>query len=54
MVGKGCYWRGGKGGLLLFYTFRSSKVNDVSIFLEHVDLLYSLNGLDIELLERGL
>jgi hypothetical protein len=29
-------------------------VDDVAVALEHVDLLDSLNGLDVELLERGL
>ena len=29
-------------------------MDDVSVALEHVDLLNSLDGLDIELLERGL
>jgi hypothetical protein len=32
-------------------TFRSSEVNDVSIFFEHVHLFYGLDGLDVELLE---
>lgn len=35
-------------------TFWSSKVNDVPVFLEHVDLLYCLNRLDIEFFERCL
>lgn len=35
-------------------TFRSRKVDDVSIRLEHVDLLNGLNRLDIQLLERSL
>jgi hypothetical protein len=35
-------------------TFRSSKVDDVSIGFEHVDLLNSLDRLDIELLQRRL
>jgi hypothetical protein len=29
-------------------------VDDVSIFLEHVDLLDRLDGLDVEFLKRGL
>jgi hypothetical protein len=29
-------------------------MNDVSVFLEHVDLLDRLDGLDVKLLERGL
>ena len=33
------------------HTFRSGKVNDVSIRLEHVNLLNGLNWLNIELLE---
>ena len=35
-------------------TFGSSEMNDIPIFLEHVDLLDRLDGLDIEFLERGL
>jgi hypothetical protein len=35
-------------------TFGSSKVDDVSVSLEHVDLLNSLDRLDIKLLERRL
>jgi hypothetical protein len=30
------------------------EVDDVAVALEHVDLLDSLDGLDVELLERGL
>lgn len=29
-------------------------MNDVAVALEHVDLLNSLDGLDVELLQRGL
>jgi hypothetical protein len=33
------------------HTFRSSEVDDVSVFLEHVDLLDRLDGLDVEFFE---
>jgi hypothetical protein len=36
------------------HTFRSSEMNDVSIFLEHVDLFDRLDGLNVKFLERGL
>jgi hypothetical protein len=36
------------------HTFRSSEMNDVSVLLEHVDLLDRLDGLDVKFLERGL
>lgn len=36
------------------FTFRSSKVDNISVFLEHVDLLYCLDWLDVEFLERCL
>jgi hypothetical protein len=29
-------------------------VDDISIFLEHVDFLYGLDGLDVQLLQRSL
>lgn len=29
-------------------------MDDVSVFLEHVDFLNGLNGLDVEFFERGL
>lgn len=29
-------------------------MNDVAVFLEHVDFLNRLDGLDVEFLERGL
>jgi len=35
-------------------TFRCGEMNDVSIFLEHVHLLYCLDRLHVEFLERGL
>ncbi len=35
-------------------TLRCCEVDDISILLEHVDLLNGLNGLDVHLLERGL
>lgn len=35
-------------------TFRSGEVDDVSVFLEHVDLLDCLDGLDVQLLEGSL
>ena len=35
-------------------TFRSSEVNHISVFLEHVDLLNRLNGLHVELLQGSL
>jgi hypothetical protein len=35
-------------------TFGSSKVDDVAVLLEHVDLLDGLDGLHIELLKRSL
>ncbi len=50
-------WGRKKGeGIGVFYiiTFRCSKVDHVPIFLEHVHFLYGLDGLDIELLQRGL
>ena len=37
-----------------FPTFGSSEVNHISVILEHVDLLNSLDWLYIELLQRGL
>ena len=43
--------RGGYGGI---DTLRSGKVDDVSVLLEHVDLLDGLNGLDVHLLEGSL
>jgi hypothetical protein len=43
--------RAGWSGLC---TFGSSEVNDVSVFLEHIYLLYCLDWLDIEFLKRGL
>lgn len=36
------------------HTFRSSKVDNVSVFFEHVHLLNGLDGLHIQLLEGGL
>jgi hypothetical protein len=36
------------------HTAGSTEVDDVAILLEHVDLLNSLDGLDIQLLEGGL
>jgi hypothetical protein len=38
----------------LVRTFRSSEVDDVAVFLEHVDLLDGLDWLDVQLLERRL
>lgn len=35
-------------------TLWRSKMNDIPILLEHVDLLNGLDRLDVELLERGL
>lgn len=35
-------------------TFRSSKVNDISVFLKHVDLFNRLDGLDVELFKGRL
>ena len=35
-------------------TSGSTKVDDVAVFLEHVDLLNSLDGLDVHLLQGGL
>ena len=35
-------------------TFRRAKVEDVAILAEHVDLLDTGDGLDVELLERAL
>jgi hypothetical protein len=39
---------------LVVRTLGGSEVDDVSIALEHVDLLNGLDGLDVELLQRGL
>ena len=36
------------------YTFRGSKMNDVSVLLEHVDFLNGLHGLDVQPLKRRL
>jgi hypothetical protein len=36
------------------HTFGSGEVNDVAILLEHVDLLNSLDWLDVQLLKRSL
>ena len=36
------------------YTLRSTKVDDVSVLLEHVNLLDGLDGLDVHLLQGGL
>ena len=35
-------------------TFGSGEVDDIAIFFEHVDLLDGLDGLDVQLLQRGL
>lgn len=35
-------------------TFRSSKVDHIAIFFEHVDLLNRLNRLDVELFQGRL
>ena len=35
-------------------TFRRAKVEDVAVLAEHVDLLDTGDGLDVELLERAL
>ena len=35
-------------------TSGSTKVDDVAVFLEHVDLLNGLDGLDVHLLQGGL
>ena len=35
-------------------TFRGGKVDNIAILLEHIDLLNSLNRLDVELLKRRL
>jgi hypothetical protein len=39
---------------MVVFTLGSSKVDDVAIGLEHVDLLNCLNGLDIQLLQGSL
>lgn len=36
------------------HTAGSTEVDDVAVLLEHVDLLNSLDGLDVQLLEGGL
>jgi hypothetical protein len=36
------------------HTFRSGKMNDIAVLLEHVHFLDGLNWLNIELLERCL
>lgn len=38
----------------LKFTFRSSKVDHIAIFLEHVDLFDRLDRLDVELFQRRL
>ena len=43
-----------QGGFQGLHTFRSSEMNDVSVFLEHVDLFDRLDGLDVKFLESGL
>ena len=35
-------------------TFRRAKVENIAVFAEHVDLLDTGDGLDVELLERAL
>jgi hypothetical protein len=45
--------RGG-GNFQEWHTFWSSEMNDVPIFLEHVDLLDGLDGLDVQFLECSL
>lgn len=45
-----CMWVGG----LVIYTLGSTEVDDVSVFLEHVDLLDGLDGLDVHLLQGSL
>ena len=42
------------GFLRLKSTFRSSKVDHIAIFFEHVDLLNRLNRLDVELFQGRL
>lgn len=44
---------GGKRGEGIV-TFGSGEMNDIAIFLEHVDLLDGLDGLNVEFLKRGL
>lgn len=36
------------------FTFWRSEMNDVAVFFEHVDLFDGLDGLHIQLLQRGL
>ena len=44
-------WVKARGGR---FTLRSTKVDDVSVLLEHVNLLDGLDGLDVHLLQGGL
>ena len=44
----------GEGSGKGLVTFRSREVDDIAIFLEHVDLLDGLDGLHVELLQRRL
>lgn len=44
----------GFGGGFFLLTTGVGEVNDVAILLEHVDLLDTLDGLDVQLLESGL
>lgn len=44
----------GEGGMKKGLTLGSSEVDDVSVLLEHVDLLDGLDGLHVHLLQGGL
>lgn len=46
--------REGASGFDLGLTAGSTEVDDVAVLLEHVDLLDTLDGLDVQLLQGGL
>ena len=41
-------------GIVFRHTLGGGEVDDVAVLLEHVDLLNSLDGLDVQLLKRSL
>lgn len=64
VIGRGCELRIDAGGWkwrqeaffmeLWLRTFRIGEVDDVSVFLEHIDFFNGLDGLDVEFFQRGL
>lgn len=38
-------------GMVEMFTLRSSEVNDVAVFFEHIDFFNCLDGLDVEFLQ---